>query len=275
MWNVPQQMWKMKTSPHSAAAHEKFFMACVRNFSSFFFSLAFSKLKWKLINVQGIVMRDVRAFLIISWSLQGHFPMNYFLSLAFLLMIQEFSDCKKPRTSLPTETVNGNKDKCFWKKLCLSFLLAQKAVKTIQDHRKTGRQTPEGHHPFVFPCPSVLESTKKDCNFPSFSSTGILSLSLFRMIIECGACLGLKLKYFISELFFPLQSQSFGCLFPSTNMNKHEQTCEKFWKKFFSMEKCHIKEFSPKSKKFFMCSFKVWKFTTFELVRELKFQCCN
>lgn len=98
-----------------------------------------------------------------------------------------FSDCSNDLDI----AADRNKDKCFGKKLCLSFLLAQKTVKTIQDHRKPDDKRPKAITPFVFPCPSAHESTKKDCNFPSFPR--LLKFSVFCMIIECGACLGLKL----------------------------------------------------------------------------------
>lgn len=59
---------------------------------------------------------------------------------------------RRQRQKLSSQRTERN---CFWKKLRLSFLLAQKSC---QDYSwptaERGRQTPEGHHPFVLPCPS-------------------------------------------------------------------------------------------------------------------------
>lgn len=57
------------------------------------------------------------------------------------------------------------------------------------------------------------------------------------MIIECGACLGLKLKYFYFRIIFLL-------------IHTHTEVVEVVQGKEekFAQEKCHIKVFSPKSK---------------------------
>ena len=149
------------------------------------------------------------------------------------------------------------------------FISTEKMSRLFRTIAKPDDKRPKAITPFVFPCPSAHENTKKDCNFLSFSR--LLEFSLFCMIIECGACLGLKFSSTFWN-YFPfstrLQSQSFGCLFPSTNMN----TQMKFQEKFSC---CHIKEFSPKSKKFFCCSLQTFHIFPKFSERGWKFWGCN
>lgn len=144
--------------------------------------------------------------------------------------------------------------KCFWKKLCLSFLLAQRSCQDYSEPFQNGRQMLEGHHPFVFPCPSVLSVLEKQRKrIVIFSS----SAGIFRMIIECGACLGLKLEVLCSRniflfISFHLLFRLSLWIFP-TPTSTHE-----ILKQTFLHGKCHIKEFSPKSKFSSQSMFKFW-----------------
>lgn len=94
------------------------------------------------------------------------------------------------------------------------FYKHRKAVKTIQDHSKTDEKRLRAIT-LLFLHVHQLSSTsrskgKSHCSFVVYWNL----LNSVWMIMECGACLGLKLKYFPSELFFCLFLLTLGKLFP-------------------------------------------------------------
>lgn len=170
MFHSKCEKWKMKTSPHSAAAEKKNSPWRVWEISLHFSPLTFARCEMKVHKCASIFnypSKPRRTFLdeLISNCLSSN-------SLGRTSGIFRLQKC---RTSF---TVDEQQRQMFLKEIMfVIFISTEKAVKTIQDHRKTGRRAPEGHHPFVFACPSALESTKKGfCNFPI---SGVFSFAVW------------------------------------------------------------------------------------------------
>ena len=89
--------------------------------------------------------------------------------------------------------------KCFWKKLCLSFLLAQNSCQDYSERFETDDKRLRAS-PFCFSVSiSPISSWKnRGERIVIFSS----SVWVFCMIMECGACLGLKLEVLSSGIIF-------------------------------------------------------------------------
>lgn len=137
----------------------------------------------------------------------------------------------------------------FWKEIMFVIFISTEKLSRL--FRTIANRTTNARRPsplLFFHVHQLCKSTKKDCNFPSFPRrAGILYDN--RMW-----CMSWFEVWSTFRNYFPfstrLQSQSFGCLFPSTNIEHTNEVPTNFFC-------CHFEEFSPKSKKFFCCSWKL------------------
>lgn len=122
-----RQMWEMsEASMFRSASEEEFLLMrnsvmLRNNFPSLTFDRVKHEVQWDETmtrNVHRIIMSDSRGFLIINWSLEGRFPSCWPSS---------FSSPPSDDVELKKGKRQRQKLNCFWKKLRLSFLLAQKS----------------------------------------------------------------------------------------------------------------------------------------------------
>lgn len=127
-----------------------------------------------------------------------------------LLQLSGFRGSRLRRWSAHRVVIHWVSSEWFGKKLCLSFLLAQKSCQDYSgpSQRESGWQSPEGRHPFVFHVHQFMKSRKKGffCNF-LLSCSSFVCWNLQCSVTECGACLGLKLKHWKVYFFLVPRSQ--------------------------------------------------------------------
>lgn len=184
-------------------------------------------------SVQRIIMSD-EGFLIINLKPWRTFPgtLSNSFEPSIFPVAQHHSNAGWARDA-KTKLFSHSAAEMFVKEIMfVIFISTEKAVRSSQDHGKSGRQSPWRPSPFCFSMSIRLlevvqkkSRTRKHCNFAFRLSLSLVCRNFqFHMIIECGACLGLKLKYFYFENYFPVYfhpQQALPTIFPSFERSKH------------------------------------------------------